>query len=237
MSQRDRDEWRAALAAAYARGKKRGEQVVDLSEMVVSPEALAAVGLTSALINMCASPGDRRVVCNAAASGGQLGFHAAGHDGDLDGGRSPNRPALCESDGYQRHLLHRYCAWRASGGDPRDEPLDCLDLDSRLVAVANAASGAEIDALARELGDGAAMQRVRIGEYRAIGRDLIKKNPSLSDVRPGPPPMESGLPRRSWQPAPPTDDDGLDLSPTDKCVALPAQHPEATTDLSPAPRM
>jgi hypothetical protein len=212
--QRDR-EWRVLLAEEYERRRRRGERgIVDVAELATSPEALAAFGLTRALLDICASPGDRRLVVAAAMREGDLlGFQAAGHDGDLGLTRSPSRAAACESDGYQRHLLHRYCMWRASGGDPRDEPLDCLDLDSRLVAVANAASGAEIDALAREMGDSAAMQRVRIAEYRAIGRDLLRRDPTLGDPRPGPAPEESGLPRRSWQPSPSKPADGQEPAP------------------------
>jgi hypothetical protein len=211
-----RADWRALLAASYRRGRRDGEPVVDVSEMAASPEGMAAIGLAAALADLATTPALRALVADGAARGDVVGAWDCGHGGD-DGPHDlhcvtpPDRqrdsdPAA--SPGWQRHLLHRYCRWRADGGAPGDRPRDTGDLDPRLVAIANAAARWEVEALAVEVGQTPAMQRVRLAEYRRIGEALLRDDPALAAPRPGPA-DGPGLPRRSWQPAPVEEDDDV----------------------------
>lgn len=63
------DDWKAALLLAYQRGRRRKEPVADVSEMAASPEGLAAIGLTRALVQVCATAHDQRLVADAAVRG------------------------------------------------------------------------------------------------------------------------------------------------------------------------
>lgn len=195
--------WRAALAAAYERRRKReGGELIDVDELIRSPEAMAAIGLTSALIDVCTSPASRRALAEAAVDGDLLGFEAAGHDGPLTGIIAPtDAPTWAESDGAQKHYLHWYCGWRSAGGNPSEVPSSAVRLDWRLRAVANAADKFEVSSLAVELGQGVQVAR-RLREYREIGRRLLAEDPGLGDTQSGPLRAKSLLPRRSWQPEP-----------------------------------
>lgn len=206
--------WRAALADAYERRRKRGGEIINVGELLTSPEALAAIGLTAGLVGLCTSPHDKSLAADAALDGDLAGGpRAYGHDGPIAYAPSPRRIEYWASDAGQKHRLHRYCRWRAAGGDPAEEPTDANELEPGLRAlansaggsqVANATGGSEIASLARDLGEGEAMLPRRLGEYRRIGRELLAADPDLGDVQYGPPPDESRLPRRSWQPAPPS---------------------------------
>ena len=196
-------DWRAALAVAYRHGRKRGEPVADLSEMASSPEGMMAIGLTAALVRLCTTAGEQRLVAEAASRGDIVAERDNGPGlPDVLG-----RPHSLFSPAWQRHLLHRYCAWRtgALGLDPIfGPPRDLGELDVRLVACANAASPSELAGLADDIGETPAMQRARVGELKAIGAGLLRERPSLALPRPGPA-DGAGLPRRSWQPEPPSD--------------------------------
>ena len=66
---RRHDDWRAALLLAYQRGRTRGETVADVRELAASPEGMAALGLTAALVRVCTTAHDQRVVADAAVRG------------------------------------------------------------------------------------------------------------------------------------------------------------------------
>ncbi|MDR3436310.1 hypothetical protein [Telmatospirillum sp.] len=207
--------WRAALLAAIERKKRTGGEIIDIADLLTSPEAQAAIGLTAGLISLCTTPRDKSLIAGAVIDGDLRSFRDSGHDGPLAYAPSPRCVEHWMTDGGQKYRLACYCRWRAAGGDPADEPTAARELEPRLRAVANAAGGSnlanktggsEIAGLSRDLGEGEAMLPRRMREYREIGRKLLAADPGLGDVRYGPPPEESGLPRRSWQPAPPTDE-------------------------------
>jgi len=219
------DDWQTVLRAAFARQR---HPPIDLDELLVTPEALAARGLTSALLGLATSAADRRLVADAVAWGDLLGFRAAGHGDwgqDLRTGYRPGDSVerLRRGADWQILLLKRYIDFRVSGAAVHTMRSDILALDSRLFAVVNAAGPAEIHSLIGDLGESQATRAARLAEYKMIGADLLSGNRDL--VRPAPGPADGpGLPRRSWWP-------GLDVETENQPVDDPARSAGIETDL------
>ena len=137
MSRR-REDWRVALAAAYARGRKRGEAVADVSEMAASPEGMAALGLTRALVQVCTAA-DQRVVADAVARGDldvPTGHEAApgsesGYYRTDERAREPlpRLPPVMDADAdTRRALLHEHLlARRPPGPEAEEDPAPALE--------------------------------------------------------------------------------------------------------------
>ena len=109
-----------------------------------------------------------------------------------------------ESIARQRFLLGRYTAYKAAGGRPADRSRQVEDtLDPALLALANRAAPWELSELTADLRGSRGVVERRIAEYYELGDKLLNDDPTLGEIRTGPP-EGTGLPRRSWLPEPPT---------------------------------
>ncbi len=210
------DDWPRLLRAAFEKAGRKPP--VDFVELLTSPEAMAAYGLTTALLRISDDLHDRRLIAEAVAKSELVSRWDNGHGGedgprDLHATRLPalHVDAFRASPAWRIRLLDRYCKWRISGEPVTALPRDVENLDARLAAVANVAAPHEIHTLVSDLGEARATRAVRLAEYYAIGSSLLAEDQSLARLTRGPA-DGPGLPQRSWHIEP--QDDDLEPSPT-----------------------
>lgn len=173
----------------------------DLADLAASPEAQ----LAAALLGTAMAPARRPVRDDGAdfwGCGHSLdGAPAAGLDFAVCGnvGRDDRLYRWQQGDVQQARALRAVARWRNDGGDPAVEPQWARTLSPLLRAYVNGCDGYDLHRLETDLQSAPETLTARLREYRATGADVAADDPSLADVRRGPPPANGKVPLPSWR--------------------------------------